>query len=150
RLRQIFSTYDPESELSRLNRTREPMVVSTDMIAVLRQYEAWQSRSHGAFSGQLGELVQVWKDAEKAQREPEAAALSRIWLQLCEPGWRIDEANRTVTRLTDQPLNLNSIAKGYIIQQAAAVAREKAPSLQGLLVNLGGDMAIYGNEEVIG
>src|ERR1700722_2044598 len=28
RLRRIFSTYDPGSEISRLNRTREPMVVS--------------------------------------------------------------------------------------------------------------------------
>ncbi|MSQ94887.1 MAG: DUF2271 domain-containing protein [Gemmataceae bacterium] len=150
RLRRIFSLYDPDSELSHLNRTREPMIVSNEMIAVLRQYEIWQARSHGAFNGQLGELVCVWKEAEKSQREPEAAALSRIVQQLREPGWRIDAANRTVARLTDEPLNLNAIAKGYIIQQAAAAARAKAGSLQCLLLNLGGDMIGWGKDDAGG
>jgi FAD:protein FMN transferase len=62
RLRQVFSLYDEASELSRLNRTREPMVVSREMIDVLRQYEAFQVRTHGAFNGQLGELVRVWSE----------------------------------------------------------------------------------------
>ena len=125
RLRRIFSLYDPDSELSRLNRTREPMAVSVEMVEVLRKYDAFQARSGGAFNGQLGELVRVWKEAEKTQREPDAATLSKIAYQLRQPGWRIDEANRIVTRLTDQPLNLNSIAKGYIIQKAVAAALTK-------------------------
>ncbi len=148
RLRRIFSLYDPDSELSRLNRTREPMVVSLEMIEVLRHYEVWQERSHGAFHGQLGELVRIWKEAEKSQYEPDAATLSRIVQQLREPGWRLDEATRTVTRLTDRPLNLNAIAKGYIIQKSAAAARAKVASLQGLLLNLGGDMAGWGKDIV--
>jgi len=44
--------------------------------------------------------------------------------QLREPGWRIDEATRTVTRLTDQPLNLIPIAKGYISEKAAAALEQ--------------------------
>jgi len=146
RLRRVFSLYDPESELSRLNRARAPMVVSSEMIEVLKRYEVMQACSHGAFNGQLGELVRVWKDAEKTQREPDDAALSRIVHQLRQTGWQIDDANRTVARLTDQPLNLNSIAKGYIIQKAAAAARAKVALLHGLLLNLGGDMAAWGTE----
>lgn len=147
RLRQIFSTYDPQSEISRLNRTREPMVVSPEMIGVLKRYEIWQARTQGAFHGQLGQLVQVWKDAEASQREPDARTLSQIVQQLREPGWRIDELARTVTRLNDQPLNSNSIAKGFIIERAAEAARAKAPNLQGLLLNLGGDMSVWGRDE---
>jgi thiamine biosynthesis lipoprotein len=147
RLRRIFSTYDPDSEICRLNGTREPMVASTEMIEVLKHYEIFQARSHGAFNGQLGDLVRVWKNAETTQREPDAATLSRLVQQLRERGWRIDEANRTVTRLTDVPLNLNSIAKGYIIQKASAAARAKIASLQGLLLNLGGDMAVWGMDD---
>jgi FAD:protein FMN transferase len=144
RLRQIFSTYDAESELSRLNKTRAPFAASLEMMLVLSQYELWQERSQGAFNGQLGELVRVWKEAEKAGQEPDAATLSRIVHQLSQRGWQRDEANRTVTRLTDQPLNLNAIAKGFIIQQAADAARKKVPALQGLLLNLGGDMYVWG------
>jgi FAD:protein FMN transferase len=147
RLRRIFSTYDETSEISRLNRTRAPMVVSRDMIEVLKQYEVFQARPHGAFNGQLGDLVRIWRDAENSQREPNAVVLSDIVRRLQERGWHIDEAARTVTRLTDQPLNLNSIAKGYIIQQAAAAARTKVASMQGLLLNLGGDMAAWGKDD---
>ena len=147
RLRRIFSTYDDGSEISRLNRTLEPMKVSAEMIDVLRQYETWLERSHGAFSGQLGELVKVWQAAEKSQREPEAAALSQIVHQIRRPGWTIDDVNKTVTRLTDQPLNLNSVAKGFIIGKAGELARGKVPALAGILLNLGGDMYLWGQDQ---
>jgi thiamine biosynthesis lipoprotein ApbE len=114
----------------------------------LRKYEAWQARTGGAFNGQLGTLVHIWKDAEKNQQEPDPATLSQIVHQLRQPGWRINEATRSVVRLSDQPLNLNSVAKGYIIQKAAAAARAKVSSLQGLLLNLGGDMAIWGKDDL--
>jgi len=147
RLRMIFSLYDADSELSRLNRTREPMIVSSEMIDVLRQYEVWQERSHGAFNGQLGELVRVWKEAEATQREPDDVTLSQIVQRIRQRGWQIDEANRTVTRMTDQPLNLNAIAKGYIIQKAGEAARAKVAGLDGLLLNLGGDMFSFGHDD---
>ena len=149
RLRRVFSLYDESSELSRLNRTCEPMFVSTEMIEVLRQYDVWQARSHGAFNGQLGELVRVWQDAENNQSEPDDATLSRIVLQIRQRGWRIDEANRTVTRLTEQPLNLNAIAKGYIIQKAGEAVLAKVVGLDGLLLNLGGDMFSFGNDDKV-
>src|SRR5579859_898100 len=133
RLRLVFSTFDPKSEISLLNRATGPTPVSADMIDVLREYEAWNRRSGGAFNGQLGELVQTWTDAEKAGAQPAADKLARIVRQISRPGWEIDSANHTVTRLTDQPLNLNSIAKGCIIQKAAAAALAKVPSVQGLL-----------------
>ena len=62
----------------------------------------------------------LWRLAQKTGTEPDAAALQQVVSRVRQPGWVIDEANHTVTRLTDQPLDLNSIAKGYIIRQAAA------------------------------
>jgi thiamine biosynthesis lipoprotein ApbE len=144
RLRRIFSTYDAQSELSRLNRASGPVPASPDLLAVLRAYEVWQQRSSGAFSGQLGELVRLWRLAQKTGTEPDADALQQVVSRARQPGWVIDDANHTVTRLTDQPLDLNSIAKGYIIQQGAAAARARVPALEGLLLNLGGDMAAWG------
>src|SRR5262245_45603869 len=134
RLRLIFSTFDPKSEICLLNRSSGPTAASAEMIEVLREYESWQRRSAGAFNGQLGELVRTWAAAEKAGVEPSAETLARIVLTVNRPGWEIDEANQTVTRLTDQPLNLNSIGKGYIIQRAAAAARSKVLALKGLLL----------------
>jgi thiamine biosynthesis lipoprotein ApbE len=144
RLRLIFSTYDPASEISKLNKTREPVVVSSEMAEVLRAYELWQRASGGAFNGQVGELVRVWKVAEKANQEPSAATLERIAGELRKPGWKLDTVTNTVTRLTDQPLNLNAIGKGYIIRKAADAARKNASEVRGLLINLGGDILALG------
>jgi len=144
RLRLVFSTYDPASEISRLNKTREPVAVSAEMAEVLRGYDVWQRKSGGAFNGQVGDLVRVWKDAEKADKEPSEVTLNRITADLRKPGWNFDATTNTVTRLTDQPLNLNAIAKGYIIQKAADVVRKKLPAVSGLLINLGGDILAWG------
>ncbi|HYV36505.1 MAG TPA: FAD:protein FMN transferase, partial [Gemmataceae bacterium] len=146
RLRLVFSTYDPASEISRLNRSTSPVSVSPELLEVLHLYEAMHERSQGAFNGQLGELVSTWKAAEKAGTEPDPAVLEEIVLHINQPGWKIDELHHTVIRLTNQPLDLNSIAKGYIIQRAALAARNSVPSLQGLLLNLGGDLYVWGQD----
>ncbi|MFO0863195.1 MAG: DUF2271 domain-containing protein [Gemmataceae bacterium] len=141
RLRQIFSLYDASSELSQLNRTREPMAVSPEMIEVLRLYSVWRQRTGGVLHSQVGGLVDLWKKAELEQRQPEVASLAAVAEQLRQPGWTI-EANK-VTRLNDQPLNLNAIAKGYIVQKAAAAA-QRTLGIKGVLLNLGGDIAALG------
>src|SRR6202021_330948 len=78
RLRFIFSTYDAQSEISRLNRSSGSVPASPETIEVLRAYEVWQQRSHGAFNGQLGELVRVWRLAEKTSTPPDAGTLQDI------------------------------------------------------------------------
>lgn len=144
RLRRIFSTYDPTSEISIVNRNREPVKVSAEMAEVLTAYERWQRKSGGAFNGQVGELVRLWKEGEKSNREPDALALNRVVTDLQKPGWKFDRDARTVTRLTDQPLNLNSIAKGFILQKAADAVRNEYPTVSALLINLGGDILAWG------
>jgi thiamine biosynthesis lipoprotein len=140
RLRLVFSTYDPTSEISWLNRTSGPTSVSADMAAVLKEYEFWGSRSSGALSAQVGGFVHAWKEAQAAGKTPGEAWLADMVEQARRPGWEMDETTGILRRLTDQPLNLNSIAKGYIIQNAAQAARAAVPSLRAVLVNIGGDM----------
>lgn len=145
RLRLVFSTFEPKSEISRLNLTKGPVAASPELLEVLREYDLWQRRSNGAFNGQLGELVRIWKEAEKSGREPDQLVLASIVQQVNQRGWQIDDEHQTVARLTDQPLNLNAIGKGYIIKKAAEAARLKVPGLRGLLLNIGGDMLGWGN-----
>ena len=143
RLRLVFSLYDNSSELSRLNRTREPVPASDDLLAVLRLYDHWHERSGGAFNGQLGDLVAHWKPAEKQNRLPDAATLETLVREVGKPAWRIDSESRTVQRLTSQNLNLNAIAKGYVVQRAAEAG--KRTGVRSILVNLGGDIRILGD-----
>lgn len=143
RLRRILSTYDPESEISRLNRTQGTMRCSAELIEVLGAYEVWQKRSGGAYSGQMGELVRVWREAERRQTLPDAAELGEVARRSAMRGWRIDAENRTVTRVGDQALNVDSIGKGYIIGKAVAKARE-VKGVRGILLSIGGDVLATG------
>lgn len=144
RLRLVLSGYDSASEISRLNRSRTPVAVSPELAEVLRAYEEWHCKTGGAFSAQTGELVRVWKDAERANELPPTATLARIVHDLRTPGWRLDAGN-VVTRTTDQPLNLNAVGKVYIVGKAAEAVRKQVPAVTGLLVNLGGDVLAWGN-----
>ena len=144
RLRKILSTYDPASEISRLNAGAAPMVCPQELVDVLTACDFWTTASHGAYNGHLGELIGVWKAAEKSGAVPEAAALQPIVRSLAAPGWKIDPPTRTVTRAAGQVINVNSFGKGYIISKAVVAARAKVPAATGLLLNVGGDIFASG------
>jgi thiamine biosynthesis lipoprotein ApbE len=144
RLRRILSTYDPDSEISRLNRATGTMRCSPELIEVLKAYETWHANSGGAYSGQVGELTRLWHEAEGRNLPPDAAQLARVVRQIATPGWRIDEARQTVTRLNDQALNVDSLGKGYIIAHAVAKAKTQVTDVEGILLNIGGDIRLTG------
>ncbi len=120
RLRQILSTYDPASEISRVR--AGSAVVSGDLAQVLSLYEKWAQRMGGALSAHLGEVMQLWKDAAKSGQLPSAAALRA--------------ASQSVSTL-----NVDALGKSYIIDRAVEIARRITPS--GLL-NIGGDIRVWG------
>ncbi len=140
RLRQILSGYDPTSELSRLNRTRGPVAISSDLAAVLEAVAVWERATDGAVCGRLGDLAAVWKQAAANDYLPEPAALDRAVRGLREPVGRLDSAGRLV-RTTDRPFDLNALGKAYIIDRTALRAQQFAPAG---LINLGGDVLAWG------
>jgi thiamine biosynthesis lipoprotein len=144
RLRRILSTYDSESEISHLNATEKAMPCSRELIEVLTGYETWSQRSQGAYSAQLGGVIQLWRECEKLDRLPEPSALAK---SLPKPGiapWTIDRTANTVMRTGGPALDLNSLGKGYILGQALRAAIARAPGARGLLLNLGGDIRVWG------
>lgn len=144
RLRKILSTYDPASEISRVNATNAPVVCSQELLDVLGFYDWWNAKSRGAYNGHLGELIATWKAAEKAGAPPGAATILPIVRSLALPGWKLDRTAHTVTRLTTGTLDLNSLGKGFIISKAVVAAKSKAPAVAGILLNVGGDIFASG------
>jgi len=146
RLRKILSTYDETSDISRVNVSTTPVPCSPELLDVLSFYDYWTAKSRGAYNGHLGELIGVWKAGEKAGAPPAAATLLPIVRSLALPGWKLDRAAHTVTRLTTGTLDINSLGKGFIISKAVVAARAKAPAIQGILLNIGGDIFASGSQ----
>jgi thiamine biosynthesis lipoprotein ApbE len=144
RLRKILSTYDPASEISKLNTSTGPVACSPELLEVLGFYDFWTTRSRGAYNGHLGDLIATWKSAEKLGTPPTPAVLGPIVRALAQPGWALNTTGHTVTRLSNGTLDVNSLGKGYIISKAIVAARAKAPATPGILLNIGGDIFASG------
>ena len=144
RLRRILSTYDPASEISRVNASRESVVCSTELLEVLAACDQWRQRSDGAFSPQLGRLIQLWREAEKADREPAASAIARLLPLLKAKAWSTDDTAHTVVRLSDQQLNVDSLGKGFVIGRTVDALRRSVPAIRGIMLDIGGDIRVWG------
>ncbi len=144
RLARIFSSYSPDSEFSRWQRTRgEAVTVSQELFSVLAASDRWQTASHGAFNPGAEAFSRLWQAAAAKDTVPPAMELAAAALRVSQPAWRLDPAARTAEHLTDVPLTLNAIAKGYIIEQASAAAA-KVAGVEGLLLEIGGDLRVRG------
>ncbi len=145
RLALIFSGYDNASEFSRWQAApREPMNLSPELFDILAASDAWRNRSGGAFDPRVEVMTRLWSRTAGRGRAPEDAELAAARVLLAQPAWRIAPGVHAVERLTDCPLSLNAIAKGYIVDRACAAALVPGRGLHGLLLNVGGDLRVYG------
>lgn len=142
RLRKILSTYDPASEVSRLNASADAVPVGRELGEVLALYEAWRLRTGGVFNGQLGTLTSLWKAAQKTGEIPDAAELLKIVGEIDGPAVDLDVERGTARRRSSQQLNINALGKNYILARALRAGR--IDGIDGLLVDLGGDLFCWG------
>ena len=149
--REIFSTWEENSELSRLNRQLPgvPMPVSAELFAVLRLAGEISTATGGAFDVTAGSLVNLWgfgprNGADSIARVPTDAeidqALSRTGFDKLE----LDEASSAATRVADVYIDLSAIAKGYAVDQAVTLLRNRG--YENYFVEIGGELAIGGRK----
>ena len=144
RLGKVFSTYTPDSEFSRWQQTdHEAVKVSPDLFSVLQVSEHWRIQTGGAFNPAAEAFTRLWNAAARNDSRPEASDLKATALEVARPAFRLDSASRSAERLSKVPLTLNAVAKGYIIEQASAAAA-RVEGVEGLLLEIGGDLRIRG------
>jgi FAD:protein FMN transferase len=142
RLEQVFSTYRPDSELSRW-RSGEIDTCSAELSAVLAAAHYWYGASGGAFHPLTRALTRRWQQAAKDGQLPSSAELAALITPL---PYAIHEAG-PVRAGNCADLDLNAIAKGYIVDQAAEAARAVA-GIDSVVVNAGGDLRHRGQGAV--
>jgi thiamine biosynthesis lipoprotein ApbE len=145
RLAAIFSGYDPASEFSRWQATSGvPVKVSPELWKVLTTADRWSDCSGGAFDPRVEAFTRLWSSCALRGSKPTVDELSAAQSLTTRPAWRLDEASRTAVRLSNCPVSLNGIAKGYIVGRACDVAFERSKTVRGVLLNVGGDLRVRG------
>ena len=146
RLDAIMSGYRAASEFCRWQAApKGPVQVSAELYEVLAASDYWQKASGGAFDPRVEALSQLWSCSCRLGRLPTAQETTRAKALLLTPAWRLGPAPGMVERLSDCPLSLNGIAKGYIVERACEAAWCPADEVSGLALNLGGDLRVRGD-----
>jgi thiamine biosynthesis lipoprotein ApbE len=141
----ILSAYDPDSEFSHWASTGGvPARVSPELFDILRLFDVWRVRTGGALDASAETVSRVWTSAAADGRTPTASELTQATSLVRQQHWRLDPRDGTVTRTSRAPLALNSFTKSFIVDRAARHALTIG-DVQGVLVNIGGDLVVRGN-----
>ncbi len=134
RLQKIFSIYDEESELSKLNRKRG-MKCSKELLEVLNRALEMCEKTGGSYDISLGKLF-LSRKTEKKDAGPKCTYKD------------IEIKGRKVRLLHEDVLiDLGSIAKGYIVDRVAEHLMDNG--VENGLVDGRGDIRVFGEKEHI-
>jgi FAD:protein FMN transferase len=126
RLDQTLSNYNPESELSRINRLAGDEAVTTDpeVFSLLKTCLEYSKRSEGTFDITVGPLMRAWGFFRGQGRYPAPWQLDKAREKV---GWekvQLDASARTVHFAVDgMELDLGGIGKGYAVDRVVALLR---------------------------
>ncbi|MDQ7794713.1 MAG: FAD:protein FMN transferase [bacterium] len=144
RLERIFDRHDPASEVARVNAGAGDWVaVGPEVMEVLALVEDMAAVTGGLFDVTVGPLLELWGFGGETARVPGPAELARA-LDLV--GGRLVELDRAGGRVRlarqGMVIDLGGVAKGYAIDRAARVLRDRGVDYG--LVEVGGDIYLFG------
>jgi thiamine biosynthesis lipoprotein ApbE len=138
-----LSTYEPDTELSRFNRSRDTgwVSASTGLVQVLSEARRISELSQGAYDVTVGPLVNLWgfgpeDTGERIPSEAEIAAAqtligyTHLSIRPSPPAIRKD--------IPDLTIDVASIAQGYTVDRVAE--RLDSLGIANYLVEIGGEL----------
>ncbi len=145
RLEGVLSEWKPETEISRVNaRAGEWVEIGPEATEVIER-GLWAGKlSSGSFDITFQAMSQVWKFGsaqEDPPKLPSSAEVERLRKRVDYRRVELDPKGHRVRIGKDQQIGLGGIAKGYIVDRAAAAL--KAAGVTSFLAQAGGDL--YGS-----
>ncbi len=143
RLERLMSNFMPDTELSRINQQagKSPVVISRELLGVIKRSLFFSELSHGAFDISFASVGKLWDFRKGVIPAPES-----INAQLPFVNYRkiqIDDERSTVFLPSrEMEIGLGGIGKGYAMDRAMAVLSERG--IQNAMVMAGGDTVIKG------
>lgn len=139
RVDRLLSNYDPNSELSAMNRTAglAPVRVSEELFAFVRRCQDYVTETGGAFDPTVGPLVRAWGFFTPTPARPSAPAIATARGMAGFDKVRLDPVARTV-QFTESGVEIDpgGIGKGFAVDLAANVLRQHG--IRAGMVSAGG------------
>lgn len=148
RVEKLMNVYDPESEISRVNRLadKEPIKISKEIFEVLKEALRYSRLTSGAFDVSIRPLSHLWGTKGKLKEIPEAREIEERLPLVNYRNIILDERNQTVEfKREGMAIDLGGIAKGYALDCAIRVLKERG--VKEVLINAGGDIKVTGKRD---
>lgn len=147
RLSHTLGTHQNDSELARLNQEGGSEKLSAKLASLLHLCEEWRDKTSGAFSCRQGEVLELWRDAERKDAMPDRTALRQLARDIDARPWPTSGEDVDLHGIRIEPGRLST---GFILDTALSRLHALAPEVSGVKLNIG-DHAIYwgrnGNDE---
>jgi len=139
-----FSSYLPESEISKINRMAgvDYVAVSKEVSGLIKTALEISRQSKGAFDPTVGPLLEAWGFKEHIARFPSDENIREV-LGLTGTDKVIVESDRVKLLKKGMELDLGGIAKGYAVDKAVSVLRNSG--IDNAIVEVGGDLYCLGS-----
>ena len=141
-----FSRFLPQSELSRLNQRRQATVSDIFLIVLTRSLEL-----HQLTQGNFNPLLQVQTLGYNRNYAELASATARIIPSNYDTDVsqiQIDKSTNLVVLSEQQQLDFGGLIKGYLAAEIANTIMKINNSCTGCIINIGGDLATRGYDEL--
>jgi len=142
RLSALLSRHDTSSPVSYLNREGSLFDLPPELFHVLKASLHYNRLSHGYFDITVLPVLELYEESFKTTNKP--PPLSEIQNAMSLVGSHNIELTQSSVAFTKphMEITLDSIAKGYIIDQAMDVL--KRHGVEHALINAGGDIVVHG------
>lgn len=138
---KIFSDYDPDSELNKINLAPayKPIKISSEMMILLSTSKDAFRKSDGAFDITLGKLTKAWRNTKASGINIHPDSISWYKLHSGDHQFIIHPADNTLIKINNQfDFDLGGIAKGYIADKVSKFLI--STGWKSHLVDAGGDI----------
>lgn len=142
-LDRMMSDYDPQSDLSLLDRSARfhSVAVPPDLYRIIGASLVYSRLSRGQYDVTIGPLATAWKSAMRGGLRPSAALISQLKSCVGYSKVQLIPPDHIELHSSCMRLDLGSIGKGYAVDRAVGILRSYG--IRNALINAGSS-TIYG------
>lgn len=146
--REVFSTYAPNSELSRFNRhsVGVAFIASSELLEVMSLAREIAELTSGAFDPTVGPLVNLWGFGPEISlldaSVPPEESLNELMENIGYQHVLIDLASSQLRKTRDVTIDLSAIAKGYAVDKLAEYLDDLGA--ESYFLEIGGELKMKG------
>ena len=147
-INQVFSTYIPDSEISRINAApaHTPLDLSPLFLSTYQRAAHWHKATGGAFDPGIGPLVRAYGFGAHAETNSPPASLAAAREASGIRHFSLNAQNQLVKSRADAELDFGGIAKGLAVDRV--LNRIRTYNMNNAMVEIGGEVGAMGRTPV--